>query len=196
MSDYINLARVKADLGITKTDRDIPLADAISAASREIDGYTGTTFKAGAASARLFEASRCGTRVWVDRFTDPTDLVVKTGSNGTYGTTIDVADYMLWPYNAPARGMAYCRIDVPGALLFRELGRPGVEVTAKWGWADVPDDVEQATRIRAIQLFHRRESPHGVASFGDDPVSGSTVTIGADPDVRRLLAPYALPGIA
>jgi hypothetical protein len=193
VTDYTDLAAVKADLGIDNTDDDTAISAAISAASRAIDRATGTTFSA-TTEARLFTASRGGGTVYVDRFTDPTGLVVKTGSGGTYDTTIDAADYVLWPYSAPARGLAYYRIDVPGRSFGVEAGRPTVEVTAAWGWDYVPDDIELATRLKAIHLYHRREAPHGRASYADDSAS-SEVTYGPDPDVASLLAPYIPIGI-
>lgn len=192
-TDYTTLAAVKADLGINDTSNDRAMVAAIAAASRSIDRMTATTFYP-ITETRLFKASRCGSSVYVDRFTDTRGLVVATGTGGTYSTTIAATDYVLWPYSAGTQRKAYSRIDVPGQLLSIEYDRPGVQVTAAWGWHYVPDDVEEAARLRAIHLYHRREAPHGVADYGDDGVAGRNV-LRADTDVVALLAPYIPIGI-
>jgi hypothetical protein len=70
-----------------------------------------------------------------------------------------------------------------------------VQVTAAWGWHFVPDDVEQAARLRSIHLYHRREAPHGTVGFADETIETQRA-ISSDPDVKRLLDPYTDPGIA
>ncbi len=193
VTDYTTLAAVKADLGMNGTADDSAISAAITAASREIDGWCGTTFYP-VTEARTFEGSADGV-VYVDRFTSTAGLAVTTGTGGSYGTTLLASQYVLQPYNAPSRGLAYDRIYVPTVPTYFGDGWPNVRITAAWGYASVPAPVEQATRLRAIQLYHRREAPHGVASYGDDGV-GTTVAFGSDPDVVRLLKPYMDMGIA
>jgi hypothetical protein len=59
-------------------------------------------------------------------------------------------------------------------------------VTAKWGWAAVPDDVEQACRILVARFFKVREAPLGVAGFGDLGL----IRVRDDPTALGLLQPY------
>lgn len=193
--DYTTLAAVKADLGITETDRDPAIERAIAAASREIDQWSGTEFGVTAsATPRVFDASPDGW-VAVDRFTDTTGLVVNIGARGTYSTTLAGTDYILRPNNAPARGLAYDTILIPSQPVCYGDGWPGVRVTAKWGFSTVPAPIEEAARLRAIALYHRREAPHGVVGFADETLDTQRA-LSSDSDIKRLLAPYTDPGIA
>jgi hypothetical protein len=60
-------------------------------------------------------------------------------------------------------------------------------VTARWGWSAVPAAVKTATVLRAVNLFKRKDAPHGVAGFDGFGV----VRLRQDPDVMVLLQPYA-----
>lgn len=189
-SDYTNLATVKADLDILDTNDDTAIARSITAASRAIDRFTGTTFYP-VIEARQF-CTRHVHEVWVDRFTSVTGLVVATGVNGVF--TQVIADVIPWPYNAPSRGLAYTRIDSPEIAYQRETYRPTVQVTASWGWETVPDDVERACRIKAAHLYRRKDSPDGTAGTGEFGVV--RISRFEDPDVAMLLGPYMPIGIA
>jgi hypothetical protein len=46
--------------------------------------------------------------------------------------------------------------------------RPGVQVTAKFGWPAVPDDVLKACLVQSGQLFRAQDAVFGAASFGLD----------------------------
>lgn len=201
---YCSLATLKASLGITDTNDDDALTTAIQAASRAIDQYTGTHFYT-ITEARTFQPVSAYD-VWVDRFTSTTGLVVKTGSDGTYPTTVDSTAVLPWPFSAPSRGGAYCRLQVPtGALPFSTYNTnlygatpvsmwPTVQVTASWGWHYVPADVAEACRIKAARIFRRKDTPEGVAGSGDFGVV--RVSRYEDPDVVLLLGPYAQHGPA
>ncbi len=69
----------------------------------------------------------------------------------------------------------------------RYLDAYGIQVTARWGWPVVPPEITEATLLLAARLFKRKDSPGGVASFGDfGPVRISNI----DVDVTNLLAPF------
>jgi len=44
---------------------------------------------------------------------------------------------------------------------------PQAQVTAKWGWPEVPDDVEQATYILSADLYKRKDSIGGVLGLSE-----------------------------
>lgn len=191
-TDYTTLAAVKSQLGITDSARDSLLSAAITAASRSIDSWTGTTFYP-VTEARQFDLT--GPTIWVDRFTSTAGLVLATGVRGVYSTVVPAANYVLAPYNAPSRGRAYDRILLPwGMPLVGYDGFPGVQVTAAWGWHFIPDEVEQATRIKAARLFRRKDTPEGMA--GSPDFGMVHVSRFEDGDVQLLLAPYRDLGIA
>lgn len=191
-SDYCTLTELKASLGIADTNDDLALMKAIRASSRAIDRMTGTTFYP-VTEARLFY-SDCSSSVWVDRFTDATGLVVKTGTDGTYPTTVAASNVVLWPYNAPRTGDAYCRLILPQYSIPTGYLRPTVQVTASWGWATCPDEVAQACLIKAARVFRRKDSPEGIA--GSSEFGVVRISKYEDPDVVLLLAPFMSVGIA
>ena len=45
--------------------------------------------------------------------------------------------------------------------------RPQVEVTARWGWPTVPDDINQATLILSADLYKRKDSIGGVLGLSE-----------------------------
>lgn len=192
-TDYTTLALLKTSLGLTSdTNDDAALARAISTASRAIDAYCGTQFYP-STEARTFAPSSSGD-VWVDRFTSTVGLVVQTGTDGAFSTTVGSNDVLPWPHNAPKTGGAYCRLLIAtGALPVYSL-RPTVQVTAQWGWHYVPEQVADATLIKAAHLFRRKDSPDGVAGSGEFGVV--RISRYEDPDVVSLLAPYVQVGIA
>lgn len=58
---------------------------------------------------------------------------------------------------------------------------------------EIPDAVYRAVTMLAARLFKRRESPEGVAGFGD---MGAVRVMTVDPDIENLLAPSREWGIA
>jgi hypothetical protein len=189
--NYTNRDAVKHDLNITDTVDDDAIDSSIAAASRYIDSLTGTTFYP-ITEARRYAVSDSGV-VWTDRFVDTTGLVVKTGTGGTYSTTLAASSYLAAPYNAATSGGAYDRIEVPGGTI--PLGSwPSVEITATWGYPEPPAPVERACRLIAAQLFRRKDSPEYTAGTSEFGVI--TATPGVDTVALRLLRPYIDPGIA
>lgn len=190
--DYTSVPLVKAQFDINDGDSDGLIQAAVTAASRAVERWTGAQFYP-VTEPRVFYGSPDG-GIWVDPFVDTADLVIATGSFGTYPTELTGIDYTLWPYNAPEKGLAYRRIFTgyswPNRWR-RGTRHPDVQVTATWGYPEVPADVEMATRIKAARLFRRKDSPEGVAGtseFGVVRISRSE-----DPDVVSLLAPFAGP---
>lgn len=177
-----------------RTNHGAALSLALSSAEDDVRNHCGQDFvDYGSASARWFHTH--GLRwVDVDPFHTVTGLVVATDDNddGTAETTWNAADYVVEPVNGRRNGqvVSFDRIVATGTRLFPRTcsGRPAVQVTARWGWASVPDPVKQATLIQAAADFMRRNSPQGVAGF--DQFGVVRVRRGMDPDAARLLQPY------
>lgn len=166
------------------------LERAINATSRAIDRHTGRRFwQDAAAQAKVF---RCDDayEVDVDDIATTDGLIVATGTDGTYTTTWSASDYQLEPLNAAAEGGAYAwwRLVAVGDRTFPVLARQTtLQITAKFGWSEVPADVEEACILRAAAIFKRKEATFGVAGFGEFGV----VRIGRnDVDVVSLLHPF------
>lgn len=191
-TDYTTLVAVKADLGITDTNDDDAITSSIHAASRYIDQLTGTTFYP-ITETRRFAAGGLENTVLVDRFTTITGLVVKTGSAGTYGTTVAATSYIAAPYNAPSLGQAYDRIMFPSGNVSLDQAWPAIEVTATWGFETVPDQVERACRLIAAQLFRRKDTPDGTGGTSE---YGIVRVDAPDANAMQLLSTFIDLGVA
>lgn len=170
------------------------LEAAISAASRWIDRRCGRRFWLDASTqARLFRPETA-TKMWVYDIGDTTGLTIETGTGGTFDTTLSASDYVLGPLASEEFGpYAYWTISTVNGVTFPMDGwQPTVRVTAKFGWSEVPPQVQQACLLRAASLFKRKDAPFGVAGFGDF----GAVRVRPDIDVDALLADYMTPGFA
>lgn len=179
------------------------LERAIEACSRGIDQYCQRHFwKTAAGTVRVFDT--CDPDVLkLGPFNDlETVTAVRTDPNrdGTYETTWSASDYQAGPRNTSAapETRPYVRLRAIGSHTFplrlTERHREGlVEVTGTWGWTAVPTDITQACLIQAARIFKRKDSPEGVAGWGDFGV----IRVGrTDPDVISLLSPYIHPTAA
>lgn len=165
---------------------------AISASSRAIDKWCGRRFwQDGSVVARVYQPEDPYV-AWVDDISTTTGLVIKTDTagDGTYATTWASTDYQLEPLNANLTDAAYAwwRIVAIDRYTYPSSARrPTLQVTAKFGWSAIPDEVTEACLLKAASLFKRKDAPFGIAGFGDF----GAVRIGrADPDVIDLLGPY------
>ena len=164
---YATLAEAKAYLSISDSIDDTMLESMVEAASRSIDNIAGRRFYLDAsASARLYR----GTNPYiltVDDFGSTTGLALAldTGGDGTYETTLTYnVDYVVEPFNAVAMGKPYTQITLVGGQLLPWLLpnlRPSVELTAKWGFPTVPDDISQACLILTADMYKRKDSVGG-----------------------------------
>jgi hypothetical protein len=71
-------------------------------------------------------------------------------------------------------------------------GRPTVQVTAKFGWPAVPDDVTKACLVQAGQLHKAKDTPFGVAGVSDMGVLRSPFR--APPDREGSAGPLSEAG--
>lgn len=178
---YATLAELKAFIKITDSARDSLLTIALNAASRSID-------------------SMCGRRFYLDA--SATARTIRTRGN----TLRDGASYVLLvPDIATATGLVATGYTVTTDLgtddqpvitrLYADTSWPEstISVTATWGWPEVPDEIKQATLLSASRLFKRKDSPEGLTGSAE---WGAVRVSRVDPDVRALIEPYMLPGMA
>jgi hypothetical protein len=197
---YCQVADVRDQLSDADTKLSAALIErAISASSRAIDQYCGRRFwKDAAPVARVFEAVDSHV-LPVNDIASTAGLLVEVDSvgDGTFATTWASTDYQLKPLNADADGGAYSwsEIATTGGLRFPWFrnGRPGVRVTATWGWSQVPDEVTEAAILKAVSLFKRKDAPFGIAGFSD---FGAVRISRSDPDVTAMLQPYLRVAVA
>ena len=173
---YASMAALKAELNIGQADTsyDVKLETALNSASRQIDRHCGRRFwQDTAVVQREFYADN-SLDCYVDDISTTTGLVVKVddGDNGTYATTLNInTHFILLPRNAdhesPQMPWTQIRIVDTSVTAFPmwSSGRPGVRVTAKYGFPAVPDDVNKACLIQATQLFKASDAVFGGLSF-------------------------------
>lgn len=170
------------------------LIRALNAASRAVDNWTYRRFWADETPVSRVFYPTCRNEL---RF-DKVDIITATGvaiatddnADGTFTGNWSAASFRLGPDNAEADGGVYSHILGTGIRYFNVMGTRGVlpvRVTARWGWPTVPPEVEQATLLKAAQLFKRKDAPFGVLQFGD--IAAVTVTR-RDADVIELLSTY------
>jgi hypothetical protein len=188
---YVEVDDLKNRLDINDVDDETRLDGAVWAASRGIEKFCRRQFNdAGSATARVYRAtSEC--LVKVDDFHTTTGLVVKvdTDGDGVYETTLTTTDYECEPYNGIVDGepgWPYWTIRAVRYQHFPLLGRAGVQVTARWGWAAVPTPVTEACRVAAEELFKLRDTPFGIGGYGDFGI----VRARDNPFVARMCSPY------
>lgn len=169
---YITLAGLKTYLKIDDSVEDSLLEQIIESASRSIDRIANRRFYLDStATARTYRPIG-NLRVIVDDIGTTSGIILKTDpdANGVYQTTFTLnSDYIVEPTNALAKGrpITYLTIVGPTALSLPVNYWPQVEVTARWGWPTVPDDIEQATYILSADLYKRKDSIGGVLGLSE-----------------------------
>jgi hypothetical protein len=198
VNGYCTQDELKGFVGIPTTDTadDTLLDDAINAASRQIDAYCSRYFYQDAsASARVFFTNH-PYNLNVDDISTTTGLVIKYDDtdNGTYEVTVPSTDYQVLPLNGVVGGITgnpYYTIQLISDSNYEwpldiSSNRPRAEITAKWGYASVPEQIRQATLMLASELFAMRNAPLGVAGVGDFGV----VSVQQNREVTKLIAPF------
>lgn len=176
---YATLDEMKAYLSLSDTNApDSQITDALQSATAEIERHCERQFnKAGTVSARVYKPNT-SSAVWVDDFWTTTGLIIKTDADrdGVFEQTWTASDYELNPLNGIVDGQIgwpYYKLRSVGSNglyfpLWRRLPtRASVEVTANWGWANVPAPVKQSCMILAAMSFQLKDAPLGVAGMGE-----------------------------
>jgi hypothetical protein len=174
------------------SSNDVLLGRAVNSATLWINRRTNRRFDAVAAVARTFRADNLY-RLKVDDISSLSGLVVKTdaGNDGTFETTLSIgSDFYAEPENAlaalePVNVLA--RVNGVWPVYCWPGRRNPIEVTAAWGWPEVPADIVEATLLYAARLYKRKNTPDGISGANDFGVL--RVTRG-DSDVEALIAPY------
>lgn len=165
---------------------DSNLENAINAASRWIDGYTGREFYTSAETR--YYSPVCIDELFTDDIQSITTLKTDADSDGVYETTWATTDYNLKPYS----GLPYTSIEISanGSKEF-PIYRKSVQVAGVFGYctpANIPADIKQACLIQASRLFKRKDSVLGVA--GTNQFGTLYKMPEADQDVKLILERY------
>ena len=190
VNGYCTVQQVRDELGDTGASLDATLIEkAIGAASRAIDSWCGRRFWADETPVARYYRPVDPLTVIVDDISTATGLEVATDDGtGSYGTVWASGDVLLDPPGGDVDGaFAWTRLAAVGTLTFPTVwaARPPLRVTAAWGWSQVPDRVVEATVLRAVALFKRKEAVYGVADFGE---FGPVRITRRDSDVADMLS--------
>jgi hypothetical protein len=187
---YAQLDDLKSLLRIPTSDTvdDAQLARSIEAASRRIDGVCDRIFyQEPTTSARVYDATNLAS-VSIDDVSTLSGFVVKVDDGFDYATTLVLdVDFRVEPLNNLSKGLPFYRLVSLSGIFPRSTVRPGVQVTARWGFPTVPSAITEATLLMAGRLFKRGDSLLGVAGFTD---MGVITVRGVDPDVDHLIQPF------
>jgi hypothetical protein len=187
---YAQLDDLKSLLRIPTSDTvdDAQLARSIEAASRRIDGVCDRIFyQEPTTSARVYDATNLAS-VSIDDVSTLSAFVVKVDDGFDYATTLVLdVDFRVEPLNNLSKGLPFYRLVSLSGIFPRSTVRPGVQVTARWGFPTVPSAITEATLLMAGRLFKRGDSLLGVAGFSD---MGVITVRGVDPDVDHLIQPF------
>lgn len=192
---YCTLAEVKAALRITDSTDDTLLEKSVEGASRRIDGYCGRFFYSSSATVKLFASNELQV-VLPNDLSSVTTLKTDDNGDGTFETTWTAnVDYALEPYNAALLSIPFSKVTAIGGKtfpIFTVPALPGVQIVGSWGFSSVPNDVREACILLSMRQFARYNAALGVVGFADMAVQVRAV----DPDVRDLLNPYRVFGVA
>jgi len=195
---YTTVGDLRARLGIGDGADDAHLTAALAAAERSVDEACGMRFSAdGAATARAFRVvDRWLLDLGPHTIATTTDLVVKVDDNddGSFGTTLAAGRFQLEPIggytsSGLAGGYTALRAVLEGFPTSR-WSRPTVEITARWGWPEVPAPIIDATLLLAAEIWKSKDTPFGVAGFDQF----GAVRVRANPLIAERIAQFRRAG--
>jgi hypothetical protein len=183
---YSTRAKLKKRMGIpdSNTAKDDEVDRALLSASSAINRWTGRQFgQATEASVRTFRTDASGVDI-----ADAWSLDTLTIDDVAWDTTTwqalpldGIKDGVPgWPYERLERWWG----DHPIYQSAYPVGRT-VSISALWGWAAVPADIESACLMLGADQLKSADAPFGVAGFGD-----YAIRVRQNPKVQELLAPY------
>ena len=191
---YVNLRYLAEELGILDQNDDPRLVAAVNAASRQIDRHCGRRFWQDADVVTRTYAATDRQALYVDDISTDTGLVVKIdeADDGAYSTTLTKdTDFVLYPLNAhletPVR--PFEEITIVDNYTWPMNRRPGAQITARFGWPAIPDDVATACMIQAKNLY----KVTGSGMFGSTQMSVDGIPMripGLDYVAKTLLEPF------
>jgi hypothetical protein len=209
MADYCTLAQVQAALPesplSTTTDTAITgeINRLITAASRLIDREVGQAdnyfYPSSDTATRYYDGSK-------DLYQDIDDMVSLTSlavaeSGGTgasdYTTWTENTDFYVFPENHTALNLPICKlvIDRNGSKGIFPRFRKCIKVVGIFGYSVAPpDDIEQACIMQVVIWYMRAKQ--AFQQTGGGAPTGSLTYTNLDPDVKQILAHYALWGMA
>jgi hypothetical protein len=182
---YCTLDDIKDQREIVSADSadDAFIEDAITAASRYIDGVANRRFYKDTADQTRTYRARGGAVLLIDDLVSVTTLKTDDDGDRTYETTWAATDYDLMPANASNDSIPYTWIEItPNGNNSFPTQAKGVQIVGKFGFPAVPADIEYACRLIAMRAYQNR---YGQNTDGPATITGAGVVI-KPADVPKL----------
>lgn len=191
-SVYATRDELKVALALqSQTYVDADIDRACAAASRAIDNRCGRAFYT-TTETRYFTPNPRDPALDILDVQAISAFTVDIAGNGSFSTTwVAGTDFDLEPFNAAATGRPYelVRLRPQAGKRWPRYNR-SVQVAGTFGWATIPDPVNQYALILASKLLDRaRKSPNGVIVFGLEAPIATRISRN-DPDFELLLGDY------
>lgn len=187
-TSYATIAELKARLGITDSANDPDLTNILAAASAAIEADRRRQFYATASETRYYQAVTANLCP-IDDLLTLTSLKTDNNEDFSFSYTWAAKDYMLLPYNGPAKGQPYTVIQrKPNGSYAFPTTHPGVAVTGTFGYcATPPAAIKEATILIAMRVWKRKDVLFGITGGADLGVAEAVVPILSDGEIRLLL---------
>ena len=144
---------------------------ACEAASRLIDDYCGRSFARTAVDSSRSYRPTSSCMVHIDDCYDITTVETDTSGSGTFDAEWAASDYVTEPLNGIVGSGVIVwpttRLVAVDTRIFPQYLRPTVQVTGKFGWEQVPEQVRSAALILAINIYRSPDAPFGTAGIAD-----------------------------
>jgi hypothetical protein len=181
---YNSLAEFKSYLDITNSDEDTWITKCLNGARLGIERRSGwpTFWKAATPVKRTIETAGRVVPVRQAAY-QYTKLLLREGiASATgfvvtgYGTAALIQPELI------AEGKPVDSIKLPYFATFGTLGT--IDITAQWGWPEVPADITWAHMMQSHRYYRRKGSPEGIAGSAE---WGLSRVPRLDPDVLGIL---------
>ena len=198
-TQYVDKDDLKAYIGLTGTAQDNNIDTAIDSACRLIDSICGRKFSQDESVVVKTFTPKSSIYLDTPDISTTTGLIVKLDDNddGTFETTLTLnTDYIVEPTNPRVikitGGTTYYEpynkitiLDTRSSERFDPSIKNNIQITAKWGYSAVPEDIKTATLIQALRYFKRKDTPFN--TYGDVNTGVSELFSRLDPDVQTIL---------
>lgn len=170
---YATAQQYREATGKTDKAQDAEITTDLTAISRYLDGKLGRFFSQDMEPVtRTYIPDTYTDGLWVDDLAEPPVIIkIDTRRNGKYETELDASDYELLPLNADKgpepRPFTRIQLTFWGSYACF-TPRERVQVTARYGWPEIPEAIQRATiHLTAILRLESPRATRRIAEIGE-----------------------------
>ena len=187
---FTTLQEVKRTLRKENTDRDDDISSSIEAATAAVKAYCSRDFTTPAVEeTRKYRKPDIDTEpLLIDDVSDTSTISI-TGNDLTWSEGVEFSATTS-PVGVGVARIVFLHASNTWSQIADDDG--WITIDAEFGWSEVPAPIELATKLWAARLFKRQDSGEAILGMTGADMSGDSSYIrSVDPDIGRLLAPYA-----